>query len=126
MVLLNISLTDPKLIEELSPGKEVFLCAVCKTKITEKQYIISIKDNTPYHAFTNPYGIAYNVMTVSYSEMVLSVTGPTLEHTWFAGYAWEVIVCAECREHLGWKFSSGTQKPGNFYGLIRDKLIVSI
>jgi len=126
MILLDLSLTDPKIIEELSKGKEAFLCYLCKVKITEKKYIISVSGGTPYHTFTNPYGFSYNVMTVSFCEMIRESTGPVLEHTWFPGYTWSILSCASCSEHLGWRFASPDRQPASFYGLIRDKLILSV
>ncbi|MBN2532058.1 MAG: hypothetical protein JXB88_04155 [Spirochaetales bacterium] len=126
LVVLDLSLTDPKIIEELSEGEEAFLCFLCKVKITEKKYVTSVSGGTPYHTFTNPYGFSYNVMTVSYCEMVREVSEPVLEHTWFPGYAWSILGCQNCSEHLGWRFSSAKQKPQSFYCLIRDKLILSV
>jgi cereblon len=125
-VLLDLSLTDPKIIEEITEGEEAFLCYLCKTKITEKKYIIKVSGNTPYHSFINPYGFSYNVITVSYCEMVREDSVPVSEHTWFPGYAWRILSCAHCSEHLGWRFISVKEKiPTSFYGLIRDKLISS-
>jgi cereblon len=126
MVLLDLSLTDPKILEKTTEGEEAFLCFLCKTKITEKKFLISISDGTPFHSFTNPYGIAFNVMTVSYCEMVVEASERVLEHTWFPGYDWSILICANCREHLGWKYHSSDQQPSNFYALIRGKLIMSI
>ena len=126
-VLLDLSLTDPKVIEDVTEGDEAFLCYLCKAKITEKKYIISISGNTPYHSFTNPYGFSFNVITVSYCEMIIEGSSPVSEHTWFPGYCWTVLSCAGCSEHLGWRFISVKNKiPGSFYGLIRDKLILSV
>jgi len=126
LVLLDLSLTDPKVIEELSEGEEAFLCYLCKVKITEKRYIISVSGGTPYHTMTNPFGFSYNVMTVSFCEMVREATEPVIEHTWFPGYAWSILCCANCSEHLGWRYTSAKQQPSSFYGLIRDKLILSV
>jgi len=30
---------------------------------------------------------------------------PTTEFSWFEGYSWQVAVCSECGEHLGWRFA---------------------
>ena len=126
-VLLDLSLTDPKTIEEITEGDEAFLCFLCKVKITEKKYIVTVSGGTPYHTFTNPYGFFYNVMTVSYCEMVRESSDPVLEHSWFPGYAWSILTCIGCSEHLGWRFTSaGKNQPSSFYCLIRDKLILSI
>lgn len=126
-VLLDLSLTDPKAIEYITEEDEAFLCFLCKVKITEKKYLVSISGDTPYHTLTNPYGFSYNIMTVSYCEMVRESSGPVTEHSWFKGYAWSILTCAGCSEHLGWRFTSvKDSQPGSFYGLIRDKLILSV
>jgi cereblon len=126
-VLLDLSLTDPKIIEDVAGGDEAFLCSLCKVKISEKKYIISVSGDTPYHSFTNPYGFSYNVITLSYCEMVREDSNPVAEYSWFPGYAWTVLSCAGCSEHLGWRFTSIEEKtPASFYGLIRDKLILSV
>ncbi|MBN1699230.1 MAG: hypothetical protein JW881_17045 [Spirochaetales bacterium] len=126
MVLLDLHLTDPELHQNTIDGDEAFLCLMCKTKITEKKYLITAGGGTPFLAFTNPYGIAFNVMTVSYCEMVMEASERISEHTWFPGYAWTILVCAECREHLGWAYHSSDRNPSHFYALIRDKLILSV
>lgn len=126
MVLLNLSLADPKIIDELSEGEEAFLCYVCKTKITEKKYLVNISGDTPFHIFSNPYGFSFKVMTVSYAEMVKITSEPEIENTWFPGYSWAVLQCQVCMEHLGWKYTSKEKTPATFYGLIRDKLVLSV
>ena len=126
MVLLDLSLTDPKIIAELSEGEEAFLCYVCKSKITEKKFLINVSEGTPFHTFSNPYGFSFRVMTVSYAEMVKITSEPELENTWFPGYSWAIIQCQGCMEHLGWKYTSSDKEPANFYGFIRDKLVLSI
>jgi cereblon len=126
MVLLNISLTDPKVIETIDGNDEAFLCAVCKTKISEKKYLTSIQGDSPYRTFTNPHGFEFKILTVLYCEMILDLSGEYNDFTWFSGYAWAIIGCSSCREHIGWRYVSTEKEPHAFYGLIRDKLIISL
>ena len=30
--------------------------------------------------------------------------GKVAEHSWFPGYSWQIIVCADCGHHIGWRF----------------------
>jgi cereblon len=124
MVLLNLSLTDPATIEKIKESDPSFLCAICKTKISEKKYLVSINDGTPYHSFTNPHGFSFNILTVIYCEMIELVSAEYSEHTWFPDYSWAIIACSHCGEHIGWRFSALEKKPHIFYALIRDKLII--
>jgi cereblon len=126
MVLLNMSLTDPKIIETVNGNDDAFLCAVCNTKISEKKYLASISGSSPYHTFKNPHGFEFKILTVVYCEMVSDMSGEFTEYSWFPGYAWTILGCASCGEHLGWKYVASEKDPHTFYGLIRDKLIISI
>ncbi len=125
MVLLNLSLTDPKIIEKIDESDPSILCSVCRTKISERKFLVPIKDGTPYHTFTNPHGFSFNILTVMYAEMVEIVSEEYSEFSWFPGYSWAIIACSACKEHLGWIFRSPDREPGTFYGLIRDKLFYS-
>ena len=123
MVLLDFSLTDPEELSTTKENSESYLCIVCGALITEEKYLIGISGNTPFHVFTNPYGLVFNIMTVAHAEMLIPVSQEETEYTWFPGYSWRIEVCSVCREHLGWYYHSGRNKPSQFYGLIRDKLV---
>jgi len=89
----------------------------------------------------NPDGRVFDLIAVKDAEV--SLHGEAVEeHSWFHGYAWTVAGCAQCRRHLGWKFtavddaqcpvgrSSDRQSPPEeeevaplqFYGLIVSQL----
>lgn len=42
-------------------------------------------------------------------------------------YAWTVIECINCNNHIGWQFTSNTLTPKKFYGLAHTGIkIVSV
>ena len=54
--------------------------------------------------FVNAHGIVHQIMTTRFSQMITMLSEPTEEHSWFPGYAWTIINCAICGNHLGWRF----------------------
>jgi len=72
------------------------------------------------HVLTNPAGVSFTV--VVYRHARCEVTGlPSTECSWFNGYAWQLALCAQCGNHVGWYYSQA-QFP-DFYGLIASRLI---
>jgi hypothetical protein len=51
--------------------------------------------------------------------MALPEDPPVAEHSWFDGFAWEIVYCV-CGQHLGWRFTatSGGNAP-LFFGVRR-------
>ena len=40
---------------------------------------------------------------------------PSLRDTWFTHYAWQIINCVDCFQHLGWLYSlEPSQRPADF------------
>ena len=71
-------------------------------------------------AFVNPAGIEY-VIAGFREAPGCAAQGETSPYwSWFAGFAWQVVACAGCGAHLGWNFTSASER---FYGLILDRLI---
>jgi hypothetical protein len=98
----------------------------CRTPITEKKYMAGIQGESPFRTFINPFGISFAIITFLYCENVLDASEQSHEATWFPGYAWTILACGRCREHLGWRYSGSGMEPYQFYGLIRETLIVPI
>ena len=111
------------LTEKVDRARQQYLCALCKTYLTQTQFLCVVQSNTPYHTFTNPNGILFDILTVSFCQRIFSNSVPTLEHTWFSGYAWSVLCCQICQQHLGWQYDATIQASLNlFYGLILDRI----
>lgn len=94
-------------------------CRQCKTKITRHSNAVELH-GLHFHVFTNPEGITFEIGLFDQAECA-AVSPAILEHTWFAGFAWQIVICRTCQAHLGWRYS----KPDSpvFYGLIMDRLV---
>jgi hypothetical protein len=94
------------------------LCATCGAVITHRSQALRI-DNQHEHAFFNPAGIAYALRCFRDAPGVSPHGEPIAEFTWFPGYCWQIVLCASCQTHLGWRFTN-TQ---SFFGLIGSRLV---
>ena len=73
--------------------------------------------------FINPVGVAFQIIRTSHAQNVEMVSEPTLEATWFSGYAWAVLVCSRCRRHVGWRYhSTHGDIPRLFFGLAKGAI----
>lgn len=106
--------------EESSRKRTDLLCKACRNPVTHTDYRISV-DGKHHHVFFNPHGIIFEVGCFSKASGVIPTGTPTLEYTWFDGYAWSIVLCSACLSHLGWSYQSGTGS--GFYGLIVTSLV---
>jgi len=67
--------------------------------------------------FVNPHGFVHGVLAVrSVLPGSLGVLGPpSLEATWFPGFAWALAFCSRCRVHSGWQYTKEGEP--SFFGL---------
>ncbi len=115
----TIALHDQQHINMSLPEDQPILCQRCRTVITTKAAAIELAGQHA-HQLINPAGVTYEV--VLYREANCQVQGPpTPEHTWFAGFTWQIALCGHCSAHLGWLYT----KPESlgFYGLIKSQLM---
>ena len=107
--------------EDLSgEEEEKYFCLPCGHLVTLGRWRMQ-KDGEHEHECLNPAGILFRILTFSEAPGVRALGSPTAEFTWFPGYSWQVSLCGNCREQLGWQFI-GPVPPRVFFGLIRDKL----
>jgi hypothetical protein len=96
-----------------------YWCGACNTRITDEDAAIEV-GGAHRHRLTNPAGIAFEVGC--FREARVSCEGtPTLDATWFAGFAWSFASCANCGEHLGWAYDG--DGAARFFGLILPRLV---
>nr|WP_321466568.1 cereblon family protein [uncultured Desulfobulbus sp.] len=95
-------------------------CRACSAHITDLNQAINI-DGRHEHAFFNPAGITFEIRCFQTAPGVLSLGEPSSEFSWFPGFAWQIVLCHNCRAHLGWRFIDEivTQV---FFGLIAPRL----
>lgn len=100
------------------PSDKTFLCAQCRSPIAAASHVCAINGKSS-HTFANPAGAVFHIGCFSAAANLQQVGLPTSEFTWFPGYRWQIVVCATCNLHLGWRYVSDIQ----FYGLIMSRLI---
>jgi hypothetical protein len=91
----------------------------CKRAITTSAAAIEVS-GAHEHLFTNPHGDTFRIGCFKDASGLKKYGPSTLEFTWFAGYAWQIEMCANCRNQLGWRYRSSGQA---FHGLILDSLV---
>jgi len=95
-----------------------WLCAWCHNRVANE------KDRFPYNGkdeltFSSPEGIRFAIITFSRTLGCRQTGTPTLEHTWFPGYAWSFCLCDNCGQHLGWYYTNKIE----FAGLITARIV---
>ena len=107
--------------EESEEEKEKAIrCKGCGCKITTAEKRIEMNGRHK-HIFNNPAGYVFEIGCFSSAEGCANQGMPTMEFTWFPGFAWRFALCGNCHMHLGWLYQSGG---GNsFYGLVLDNLV---
>ncbi len=112
----------PALQDKTSVASEdAIICRQCLHKITSptERRIIG---GAHAHTFANPEGIVFEIVCYRGAWGCTYVGPDSSQFTWFAGYLWRIAVCANCRVHLGWRFSAPEGK--SFHGLIANRLTV--
>jgi hypothetical protein len=100
-------------------GGQILGCARCRRPITTTGAGIEV-GGSHAHTFTNPDGYRFNIGCFREASGLRRVSPQSSEATWFAGYSWQIEVCAGCKEQLGWLYRSGEH---SFHGLIVDCLV---
>lgn len=99
---------------------DLLLCRTCASPITSESEKIDIGLSHHYR-FTNPMGISYSIGCYQNAPGCTLVGDATGEDSWFGGYQWQVALCTECLQHLGWYYQNDKQR--FFFGLIPDRLL---
>ena len=122
MEIISKHLDDPESVAESSTTVEdekIILCGACFHHITDPGKQIPINESFS-HIFSNPHGIVFEIGCFSEAKGSYIASSPSDEFSWFMGYSWSIAGCQNCLNHLGWAFSSQTDR---FWGLILDRLI---
>ena len=122
MEIISKCLNAPESVAEdsaISEDEKIILCAACFHHITDPGKQILINQSFS-HVFTNPHGLVFEIGSFAEAMGCYIVSSPSNEFSWFIGYLWSIAACQNCLNHLGWAFSSQTDR---FWGLILDRLI---
>ncbi len=98
---------------------EFLLCRVCGERVTRESARVAV-GGSHGHVFCNPHGLVYEVGCFSSAPGCVGEGPFVAEFSWFAGYAWQVALCAGCGALLGWRYR-GAEGTG-FHGLILPHL----
>lgn len=94
------------------------VCARCRSAVTVPSARARVAGGH-LHTFANPHGFVYHIACFSEAPGARPIGSPSQEFPWFAGFTWQVDLCARCGWHLGWFFDS---RDKSFHGLIADRL----
>nr|XP_012146991.1 PREDICTED: protein cereblon isoform X2 [Megachile rotundata] len=127
IVLLNYDCAISRLQREITylVDDKLFVCCDCNTLIGRQSKMIPMSKEGPLGTYCNPDGIIYETVTLYHAQgLRLSPNQPSVEYTWFPGYAWTAAMCENCGAHIGWKFTAvqNNLKPRSFWGLLRKRL----
>ena len=106
-------------LENERDARRVWVCATCEEQVADPEAALSIGGRPAVSRFANPAGYVWEIVTVSEARSLVVASTPQTAFSWFAGYAWRIVVCARCHTHLGWRYDavSGASPP-RFHGLI--------
>jgi len=99
--------------------EHALLCFHCLHPITSRREKTSVCGGHT-HVFANPGGLVFEIGCFRTAPGCGHDGPPTLEFTWFEGYAWQIATCNGCLSHLGWYYTSAGS---SFYGLILSRLV---
>jgi len=125
--LLSIDNCIHRLREELTLiGKcQVLVCLNCQTKLADQTSIFSMSTEGPQGTFINPNGHLHETLTLHHAINLSAIGSPSVEYSWFPGYAWTVLVCSSCYSHIGWRFTAtrSSMQPETFHGFSRKSIM---
>ena len=104
---------------KVAPAEDrAVVCAACGHEITRASAAISVAGSHA-HTFMNPGGYVFEIVCYREAPGTASAGASSAEWSWFPGYRWKIALCAACRAHLGWSFTSGADR---FFGLVQDRI----
>eukprot|EP00088_Acartia_fossae_P048568 TRINITY_DN5300_c1_g1_i1.p1 TRINITY_DN5300_c1_g1~~TRINITY_DN5300_c1_g1_i1.p1 ORF type:complete len:511 (+),score=87.64 TRINITY_DN5300_c1_g1_i1:54-1586(+) len=103
---------------------QVLVCRRCYNDLADQTDIFSMSAEGPQGAFVNPGGHLHETLTVYKAKNLKLVGNPSTEYSWFPGYAWTIVECSRCFNHIGWKFTAAKDglRPDKFYGFSRKSI----
>lgn len=99
-----------RLVEELDEASATFCCRRCQSDIAmvKDTFAVPGADGVSGN-YVNPHGCLHQTITVHRlvnDKSIFYSSGLESKDSWFPGYRWAIMHCANCREHLGWRFEA--------------------
>lgn len=105
-----------------------FICKRCANEIGSYNDIFAMNKQGVQTSYCNPAGYVHETLTIykTKENSTFTIDRPSTEFSWFPGYSWQITLCANCRQHLGWKFvaTKNNYLPKSFYGLSGNNIQV--
>jgi hypothetical protein len=99
-----------------------YRCRSCRTQLALLSDQIPMNGRVE-HVQVNPAGRLCRFVTLLRCAHVSAVSEPSLEETWFGGYAWEILTCDGCNRHVGWRYrTTSGGAPPRFFALLLDEV----
>ena len=95
------------------------LCVACRSPITTEDARVSLF-GAHTHDRMNPSGFVFRIGLFRRAPGALVASRPSDEFPWFPGHRWQIVVCRQCLEHLGWLFTGAD----DFHALVLDRLVI--
>ncbi|MCB9763360.1 MAG: hypothetical protein H6739_26575 [Alphaproteobacteria bacterium] len=92
----------------------VLRCARCDTALADAADVVPASRR----AYMNPHGYVREIVVVSRARNLTGDGRRVAAFSWFPGHTWEIMCCAGCLGHVGWRFEGGSV----FYGLLVEAL----
>jgi hypothetical protein len=99
-------------------GGRRLVCRACAATITSERERVEMA-GAQEHTKQNPAGFVFRIGCFRAAPGCVEVGPEVAEHSWFAGYTWQIALCGGCFTHLGWAFRAERDR---FHGLVVDRL----
>ncbi|XP_013197741.2 protein cereblon [Amyelois transitella] len=102
--------------------KSLLCCSSCVGEIAHREHMFAMSSDGVHSNYTNLGGYMHDIVTVSQAHNTELSGAPSAEYSWFPGYTWTILLCANCMAHVGWRFDAMKRnlRPQQFYGLCRN------
>jgi cereblon len=127
--LLEKPSTQERLTMEISLLKQFseIKCNNCGSTLSSADQMLNMSTEGTLGAYANAHGYIHETVTVKRvgrARVIMDGSPPSTEQSWFPGYAWTIIYCTGCYQHVGWKYTAvaSTTHPQVFWGLRRAAL----
>nr|XP_024396736.1 protein cereblon-like isoform X4 [Physcomitrium patens] len=109
---------------ELLESMDQLRCKCCMAPIARRSDMLVMSADGPISAYVNAHGFVHETLTLARARGLMLNGQPNTANSWFPGYAWVLAECAECTEHMGWRFTAVDKesRPKAFWGIRRSQL----
>jgi hypothetical protein len=106
---------------ERAPRRAVrWVCLACEVPLASPEDALAV-GGASRHERTNPWGVSFEFVTVRACQNVAAVGDAVRLYSFFPGHAWQVLCCAACGMHLGWRYSGGAAA-APFFALLLNRI----